>query len=98
MSIEQRSAATETTAQHPHRDPLEGLGDGEVLRCRDPETGWTWYYSISDGGEVQKFHCYHGFEGQVVSHTEALGTINCEGVISATVGQRQLDVLRGQGE
>ncbi|APX98711.1 hypothetical protein [Natronorubrum daqingense] len=75
--------------------PLARLREGEVLRCRDDRTGWTWYYDVVEG-ETRKYHAYHEFDGRALSDLETVSeTVAYERVDERIVSERQLAVLRG---
>ena len=58
MSIEPESTTMTrpTLGAHPFAD----LRADQVLKCRDPETGWQWFYT-RDSGTVLKYHERDGY-------------------------------------
>ncbi|PCR88634.1 hypothetical protein [Natrinema ejinorense] len=52
MSTDRQTTTAIAQAQ-PTSDPLAGLGSDEVLRCRDPETGWTWFYALETNPDLE---------------------------------------------
>ncbi|QCW05261.1 hypothetical protein [Natrinema pallidum] len=94
MSVDHQT--TTTGEQPPRDDPLARLSSDEVLKCRDPATGYVWFYDVADG-VVRKYHCYHGYAPELVSRTEAAETIGRAGEV-ATVGEQHLEMLRRAGE
>lgn len=97
MSTERKTRRSIGAVQAPGIDPLARLASDDVLRCRNPETGWVWFYAL-ENGDPRRYHAYHGFASELVSRTEVADTVGLKGVGVATVGRRQLDVLRGVGE
>ncbi|ELY73254.1 hypothetical protein [Natrinema pallidum] len=96
MSVDHRPTESSGVEQPPRDDPLAQLAEDEVLKCRDPATGWVWFYDVRNG-IVRKYHCFHGYAPELVSRTEAAETIARAGDV-ARVGEQHLAMLRGAGE
>ena len=96
MSTDARPQPTRTDATPPGpSDPFSGLGDGQVLRCRDPETGWQWFYE-RDGASVLKYHERTDYAAEVTALAAVGETIDCEGVESCSVSRVYVKVYAGE--
>ncbi|WP_455448219.1 hypothetical protein [Natrinema thermotolerans] len=94
MSTDQQAARPIGGVQLHDYDPLADVGEDQVLRCRDPETDWLWFYDDRDG-EVRKHHEYHDYAPQPVSRTDVAETATLERIEAYTVSRAHLDVRTG---
>ncbi|ELY85422.1 hypothetical protein [Natrinema gari] len=53
MSVDHRPTESSGVEQPPRDDPLARLSSDEVLRCRDPKTGWTWFYALEPNPDLE---------------------------------------------
>ncbi|ELY77144.1 hypothetical protein [Natrinema gari] len=94
MSTDQQATQPIRGVQLHSYDPLADVGDDQVLRCRDPETDWLWFYDIR-GSEVRKHHEYHDYTPRPVSRTDAAETTTRESVEADSISRAHLDVRTG---
>jgi len=97
MSTDQQAAQPIGGVQLQSYDPLADVDSDQVLRCRDPETDWLWFYEVRDG-EVRKHHEYHDYAPKPVSRTDAAETATLERVEAYSASRAHLDVRTGDGD
>ncbi|WP_226042728.1 hypothetical protein [Natrinema sp. DC36] len=93
MSTE--SKRTGGVQQHTDGPMLADCGDGEVLWCRDSESGLEWYFEDSDGQTV-RYHELFDFECSVVLRGQ-VGLICSHSCVEVdVVGKWELERERGE--
>jgi len=89
-----RPARIDATPPGPS-DPFAGLGDNQVLRCRDPETGWQWFYERS-GASILKYHERSDYAAEPTALAAVDETIDCASVESCGVSRVYIEVYAGE--
>lgn len=95
MSTEPKQTQPTGRVQTQPEDPLAALDEERVLRCRDEDTGWWWYYDVVDG-EPTRYHEREDFEPTPTLRTIVAETAALENVDAHPVSRVHLDILRGE--
>ena len=98
-----KSASGDQQIDHDHEqgpavqpeDPLARLDAERVLRCRDEETGWMWFYNIVDGRPM-RYHERENFDPTPTSRTIVAETAALENVDAHPVSRVHLEIARGE--
>lgn len=96
MGIDATTTTTQPVPTIPS-DPFANVGDDQVLRCQDPETGWQWFYD-RDGGEILKYHERDGYAPTETADRLVAATMALERVDSCAVSEVYLEVFAGEND
>ena len=94
MSVEPTTTTRIDATPDGPTDPFARLRDDQVLRCRDPETGWQWFYERR-GATVLKYHERDDYAAEVSALAAVEQTLDCESVVAYSVSRTYLEVWRG---